>query len=149
MNKRLLDIIRYKTDGKQNKFAEIVGWSPQYLAKLLRGDNFGLQPVLTLLSKFPDIDARWFLFGDGNMLCENKVFDVRHETYSRVHTIMMYDRYISVMSPEEIRQFEDVLSSKCKPHISQEDLGRWERLLAERQKSIADKVNDAISKSKK
>lgn len=42
MNSRLLDIIRYKTGGKQSEFAALLGWTPQYLAKLLRGENFGI-----------------------------------------------------------------------------------------------------------
>ena len=63
MNNRLLDIIKYKTGGRQKPFAEILGWTPQYLAKLLRGENFGLQPVLTLLEKLPEINARWLLIG--------------------------------------------------------------------------------------
>ena len=68
MNERLLEIIRYKTGGRQNAFAELMGWSPQYLTKLVKGDNFGLQPVLAILSAFPEINARWLLFGQGSML---------------------------------------------------------------------------------
>ena len=53
MNNRLLQIIKYKTNGRKQKFGELMGWSSQYLSKLLRGDNFGLQPVLTILKMFP------------------------------------------------------------------------------------------------
>ena len=38
MNERLLEIIRYKTNGKKMQFAEQLGWSPQYLTKLLNGE---------------------------------------------------------------------------------------------------------------
>ena len=49
--------------GRRTEFCKLLGWTPQYLAKLLRGDNFGLQPVLTILSTFPEINARWLLLG--------------------------------------------------------------------------------------
>ena len=67
MKDRLQQILDYKTGGKQTPFAKMLGWTPQYLAKLLRGDNFGIQPVITLLSTFPEINARWLLLGDGQM----------------------------------------------------------------------------------
>lgn len=63
-----MDVIRYKTGGRQKPFAEFMGWTPPYLAKLLRGENFGLQPVLSLLEKLPEINARWLLLGQGSML---------------------------------------------------------------------------------
>lgn len=147
MNNRLLDLIKYKTGGRQSKFAEFIGWTPQYLAKLLRGDNFGLQPVLTLLEKMPEINARWFLFGEGSMLNDDKVFGLRRETYSRVQSILMFDRFLPVMSPEQIRRFEDVLGGKSYPDFSDEEVAEWEALLSARQQSLNARVEDAISKS--
>ena len=47
MNERLLEIIEYKAGGKQIAFAEMMGWSPQYIAKLVRGENFGLSPGMS------------------------------------------------------------------------------------------------------
>ena len=147
MNNRLLDIIKYKTGGKQKAFADFMGWTPQYLAKLLRGENFGLQPVLTILEKMPEIDARWFLLGDGSMLNDDKVFGLSRETYSWVQSILMFDRFLPVMSPDEVHRFEEVLSGKSYPDFSDEQVARWESLLAERQDAISAKVNDAIAKS--
>lgn len=147
MNHRLLDIIKYKTGGRQKAFAELLGWTPPYLSKLLRGENFGLQPVLTLLEKLPEINARWLLLGVGEMLNDDKVFGLRRETYSRVQSILMFDRFLSVMSPDEIHRFEEVLSGKSYPDFSDEDVARWEALLTERQQSLDARVDDAISKS--
>lgn len=147
MNNRLLDIIKYKTGGRQNKFAELMGWTPPYLAKLLRGENFGLQPVLTIVEKLPEINARWLLLGEGQMLNDDKVLGLRRETFSRVQSILMFDRYLSVMSPDEIRRYEEVLSGKSYPDISDETVARWETLLAEQQQALNARVDDAIAKS--
>lgn len=147
MNNRLLDIIRYKTGGRQKLFADFVGWTPQYLAKLLRGDNFGLQPVLTLLERMPEINARWFLLGQGEMLNDDKVLELRRETYSRVQSILGFERFLSVMSPEEIHHFEEVLRGKSYPDFSDEDVARWKALLDERRRSVSARVEEAMSKS--
>lgn len=147
MNNRLLDVIKYKTGGRQKAFAELLGWTPQYLAKLLRGDNFGLQPVLTLLEKLPEINARWFLLGDGSMLNDDKVFGLRRETYSRVQSILMFDRFLPVMSPEQLHRFEDVLRGKSYPDFSDEEVAKLEAQLSARQRSLDARVEDAISKS--
>ncbi|KAA6335106.1 hypothetical protein EZS27_016625 [termite gut metagenome] len=47
MNELLLELNLNpnKTSGKQTEFASLFGWSPQCLVKLLKGENFGLQPV--------------------------------------------------------------------------------------------------------
>lgn len=147
MNNRLLDVIKYKTGGRQKPFAEFLGWTPQYLAKLLRGENFGLQPVLTLLEKLPEVNARWLLLGVGSMLNDDKLFGLRRETYSRVQSILMFDRFLPVMSPEELHRFEDVIGGKSYPDFSDEEVERWERLLAEKKKTLDARVEDAMSKS--
>ena len=46
----------------------MLGWTPQYIAKLLRGENLGISPVITLLEALPEINARWLLLGQGDML---------------------------------------------------------------------------------
>lgn len=68
MNSRLDAIITYRTEGNRTEFARLIGWSRPYLSKLLRGENMGLAPVLTILATFPEIDARWFLLGEGEMM---------------------------------------------------------------------------------
>lgn len=65
---RLNQFIEYKTKGSQVAFAELMGWQPQYLNKLLRGGSFGFNPIVSLLKKFPELDARWLILGDGEMI---------------------------------------------------------------------------------
>lgn len=64
---RIALIVEYKAKKKKD-FAEIMGWKPNYLSKLISGEQgVGLTPISQILKKFPDIDARWLLFGDGDM----------------------------------------------------------------------------------
>lgn len=68
MNHRLNVIIEYRTNGSRTEFAELMGWSRPYLSKLLRGEGWGITPVRRILERLPEVDARWFLLGDGSML---------------------------------------------------------------------------------
>lgn len=72
MQHRLNALIHYHTLGNRTEFAELVGWSRPYLSKLLRGEGWGIAPVLRLVECFPCLDARWLLTGEGTMLCRRR-----------------------------------------------------------------------------
>lgn len=59
----------YKNFPSNRKFAQFLGISEQNLSKWYERNSYNLD-ILT--SKFPEIDANWFLTGEGNML---KVID--------------------------------------------------------------------------
>lgn len=147
MNDRLLEIIRYKTGGRQVAFADLLGWSPQYLAKLLKGDNFGLSPVLTLLSAFPEINARWLLFGTDSMLEAGRLFDLQRESMAHIISLLDLDKYIPYMTGDEVREFEKALASGQKPVFSPETVERWQALLDDRNRDIDAKFEQATAKS--
>ena len=92
MNERLLIFIDYKTNGNHKEFADMMGWSPQYLHKMLKGDSMGIQPVTSLLQKFPELNARWLILGDGAML------DIR----SCIMYMLEMEKYIPVMSRDSL-----------------------------------------------
>lgn len=147
MNNRLLDLIKYKTGGRQNKFAELLGWTPQYLAKLLRGDNFGLQPVLTLLEKLPEINARWLLLGQGEMLETGKLFSLHREVLAHAQSILDLERFIPFMLPDELREFEEAVAKSRVPVFNAARIAAWDRELKERNDERDELINDAIAKS--
>ena len=68
MNNRLLEFIQYKTGGRQVDFAEAMGWSPQHLHKMLKDGIIGIRPIIALLEKYPELNARWLLLGEGAMI---------------------------------------------------------------------------------
>ena len=102
MNERLLELIEYKAGGRQTVFAEMMGWSPQYVAKLIRGENFGLSPVVSILSAFPEINARWFLFGQGQMLEVGMMFDLQRQAINHIQSLLNLEKYLPVMTGEQV-----------------------------------------------
>lgn len=111
MNKRLREIVQYKTRGKNKPFAELLGWTPQYLGKLLHGGDFGLKPVLAILRACPEVNARWLLLGDGQMLLDNNVGDLSRGTLNHIQAVLDLERFIPVMSPEELVDYQQMIAA--------------------------------------
>ncbi|MCM1078535.1 MAG: hypothetical protein NC344_09720 [Bacteroidales bacterium] len=120
---RLAQYIQYRTGGRKSEFAARLGWSKQYLNTLLRGKSIGLAPVAALLRTFPDLNARWLLFGEGTMTTYASDAIRRH-----MHALLTLDRYLAVMTPEELRTVE-----AGKYEWDEEHIARWEALAAKEQ----------------
>lgn len=148
MNNRLRQVVEYKTNGKQKTFAELMGWSTVYLSKLLKGDNLGLQPVLTLLKKLPEIDARWFLFGSGQMIdTAHPAAIVREEAMRHVQEVLDLERFLPVMSPEELQRYEQIIRGGGAPDFTAEDRARWLEQTYSRQRDLDKRFKDATEQS--
>lgn len=137
MNERLLEIIQYKTAGKQADFAEIMGWSPQYLNRLTKGESgIGIRPIIALLEKFPELNARWLLLGEGAMITSGA-----DEVKQRLLRLLEIEKYMPVMTPEELRAITDGQSVFDAPTIE-----KWQTLLEKRNKEINDRFKAAYKK---
>ena len=123
MNRRLGKLVAYLCGGKKAEFADRMGWSPQYLNRLLSDSgSMGLRPVITLLERIPELNARWLLLGVGNM-----IDDGRSIVHDKVMRLLDLERYIPVMSPEEVMKL-----SEGKTDFDKESIDRWERMLSDR-----------------
>lgn len=140
-------IIDYKTGGKQSAFAKLLGWTPQYLAKLLRGENFGIQPVITLLSVFPEVDARWLLLGEGKMLANEAYTDIRQGMYAHIQGILELEKYLPYMQPNELYEFEQFVVIGKIPVFSPDMVAKWQRQASERENELNVKFAVAGGKS--
>lgn len=147
MNTRLQEIIKYKTGGRQKEFASLCGWSPQYLTKLLRGENFGIRPVLTILEILPEINARWLLLGQGNMLETGQLFHIQRKTFEYIQAILEIEKYIPFMSPDELYEYEQAVTTGRKPVFNPDTIFSWQRRASEREKELAAKFAAANAKS--
>lgn len=106
MNSRLLQFIKFAC-GRQSVFAERMGWDRQYLSKLTRGIGLGLTPVVSILQEFPELDARWLLLGEGEMLRPAVSENRRHlvAARDRVARCVELARFLPVMSDDELSEF--------------------------------------------
>lgn len=106
MNSRLLQFIKYAC-GRQSVFAEVMGWDRQYLSKLTRGIGLGITPVVAVLQKFPELDARWLLLGEGEMLRPTASERRPNLTAARdrVARSLELARFLPVMSETELSEF--------------------------------------------
>lgn len=147
MNKRLREVIIYKTHGRQKDFAELVGWKPQYLAKLLRGSDFGLKPVLAVLSALPELNARWLLLGEGEMLMDDRVRELHVGTINHIKAVLDLERYVPVMSPDELLEYEQVITGHKKPDFSPSVRTRWIERTLELEQERNSRVDSAMKKS--
>lgn len=149
MNTRLQEIIKYKTGGRQNAFAELLNWSPQYLSKLLKGVNLGLQPVVSIIDALPEINARWFLTGKGEMLSNDKQIELRREVFEQTLQIIELERFIPIMTGEELKQFESLLKGRSNIDFSPDTLKSMQDRLNTRESNLNERITDAINKSDK
>ena len=147
MNNRLQEIIKYKTGGRQTEFATLCGWTPQYLAKLLKGVNFGISPVLTILEVLPEINARWLLLGQGSMLENAKLLDLRREAFANIQAVLEIEKYIPFMSPDELYEYEQAVTSGKRPVFSPDTLSSWRQRASEREIELEAKFAAANVKS--
>lgn len=135
MNTRLRQIIDYKTGGSQKAFAEMMGWSPQYLFRLLKGESgIGIRPVVAILEKFPDINARWLLLGEGAMVSTGI-----DKAKAHLMQLLTLEKYMPVMSTEELNQ----LTIDGVTDFPPEKINEWEAMLTRRQ----DFINAAMQRS--
>lgn len=137
MNKRLAQFIEYKTGGNQKEFADLLGWSPQYLHKLLKGDSMGIQPVISLLQTFPDMNARWLILGEGSMV------DVASEAVRRMLNLYKYEEYIPVMGREQI---DAVMAGQT---FDSATVSEWAALIKKRKNDIQRRFDMAYRKQEK
>lgn len=122
MKERIKAIIDAKAHGKQIEFAHLMGWSQQYVHRLIKDGSVGLSPIVAIAEKFDDINMRWLLTGEGNMLTNNAV-DV-------ISRLLNLEPLFCVMTEAEI-------ASIAKGNdVSEADILRWQTLLDERTKTI-------------
>lgn len=124
MNTRLHKLVEYKTEGKQVEFAELVGWSPQYLQNLLNGSgSIGIRPVITLLEKIPELNARWFILGEGTMINSGA-----EQLKNKLKTLLDVEVFMPVMNIEELKQV-----NSGNYNFDEQKIKKWNELLCKHQ----------------
>ncbi len=123
MKSRLRLIIEIKTGGNQAEFGSLMGWSPQYLCRMLRGDTaIGLRPVITMLAKLPDLNARWLILGQGCPF--TTALDAAS---SHLHRLQALAPFTAAMTPSQLRLY----TQEGFTDFPSDDLSQWASLLAQ------------------
>lgn len=133
MNTRLRTLIEMKTGGSQSEFAALMGWSPQYLFRLLKGESgIGIRPVVALLEKFPELNARWLLLGEGAPF--TSCVDAAKQHLFR---LLSLEKYMPVMSAEQLRKLtEDGFTD-----FPEDVVAHWEEMLRRRSEYVSNAIN--------
>lgn len=139
MKQRIQEIINYKTGGRQNKFAQLMGWSPQYTGRLLKEGSVGLQPLLTILEKLPEIDARWLLLGQGSMLMDW----MQRRTFASIQALIELEELIPYMSAKELQEYEDAILTNRIPSFSQEAIRSWQEKKNAKDTIVSEAIKEA------
>ena len=96
---RLDQFIQYKTGGSRSEFADMLGWTRQYLNNLLSGKSFAYKPIEALLKKFPELDARWLILGEGEMILSSfKEYTIK----KNVEYLAELEKLMPYMSQEQL-----------------------------------------------
>ena len=73
MKERIKRIIIHYCGGSQAAFASAVGITPQYANRIASGHGCGLRTVESILTAFPDVNARWLICGTGAMSINDSI----------------------------------------------------------------------------
>lgn len=137
MNRRLGKLVAYLSGGKKTEFAERMGWSPQYLNRLLSDSgSMGLRPVITLLERIPGLNARWLLLGEGQMMA-----DATAGVRNKLLRILDLERYIPVMTEDEVGMLAD-----GKTDFPADTVARWQTDLDIRKEKIDARFREAYKR---
>lgn len=81
------------------------------------------------------------------MLEIGKLFTLQREAFAQVQAILELEKYIPVMSPEEIHEYEQAVTVGRKPVFPPETLEKWREQLNIRQTELEAKFASATAKS--
>jgi hypothetical protein len=137
MKERLLLFIQHVTGGRMTEFADLMGWSPQYLNRLTSVGSIGLRPIIALLEKFPNLNARWLILGEGVMLESGS--DV---VKARLLRLLALEKYMPVMNEQELTEF-----SNGRDDFPSDTIERWEGLLKELNEQNKSRVTAAMERA--
>lgn len=81
--------------------------------------GIGIRPIVSLLEKFPELNARWLLLGEGAMITS-----AADEVRKRLARLLEIEKYMPVMTPDELRE---VTEGDCQFDL--QTVNKWNTLL--------------------
>lgn len=131
----------------QEKVADMLGVSQAYVNALLTGSKqFGKKQARRFEELF-GLSETWLLTGQGDMLTEDLRSGLRREALKKAQAIMDFERLIPVMTPDELRTFEKLLTGQREAVFSPDTLNSLNERASERVREINAKFAAAAAKS--
>lgn len=106
-------------------FARKLGWSYQYAYKLMNKETCGITPITELLMKFPQLNARWLITGEGVPFPE-LIENARNKTSVRLELMLRYEKYVKYMTDEQLKKYTDAAELFTPQEIAELDKKRQE-----------------------
>ena len=131
----------------QEQIASMLGVTQPYVNSLFTGKReFGKQQAKKFEELF-GISEAWLLTGQGDMLTEDLRSGLRREALKKAQAIMDFERLIPVMTPDELRTFEKLLTGQREAVFSPDTLNSLNERASERVREINAKFAAAAAKS--
>jgi len=81
------------------------------------------------------------------MLMDDKVRDLHQGTISHIQAVLDLERFVPVMSPEELQEYEQMITSHKKPDFSPSVRSKWLERTLEREQERNSRIDKAIDQS--
>lgn len=148
INERIAFVVKAKTEGNATRFAELLGVTPQYINKIIKeGGSVGIEPITKILKIFPDLEARWFILGEGDPFKTPDIeYEVRNKIKSRVEKLLSFERYIPAMTKEDLEVLAESLQRGEDPEFDPYKFQVWDTIVSTNKKAIETRVSEAMDK---
>ena len=87
VKQRLIEFIKYK-DLSQRKFEQLVGLSNGFVNNISKG--IGADKMLKILGVFPELNQRWLLYNEGDMLQKNEALPCTMDVIVGIPLVSQY-----------------------------------------------------------
>ncbi|WP_131535558.1 hypothetical protein [Pedobacter nototheniae] len=129
INLRIKQVIDIKCGGSQRTFAEVIDATPQYVAKLVKeGGSVGLDPVTKILKLYPDLNARWLILGDGEMIDNTAINEVKYFLHQNIQEMLKIEQYLPYMTEQELKEYKNAATNFTAYNYDDNQLKRWTNL---------------------
>lgn len=124
LQSRIQHLVNIKAAGNKSRFARMVGWQPQYMARVTAVDGpVGLAIVTKILEAFPDVDGRWLVLGEGEPITADN--DLKRKLYQRIDEYARLADHINYMEPSELEAYNQALDNREALTVSDDQIKKW------------------------
>jgi len=129
INSRIKQVVDIKCGGSQREFAKRLEATPQYVAKLVKdGGSVGLEPIIKILQLFPDVDARWLILGEREMIEAGAINEVKYFLHQNIQEMLKIEQYLPFMTDEELTEYRNAATKFTAYNYNDQQLKRWVNL---------------------